>query len=77
MAETWRRAIQKYGSLGAISFEKAFIRNVGIQASLQLKTKSNDYLTITIYAESRFFTNYSKQTFTLIFFLQSSRSILS
>jgi hypothetical protein len=24
MAKTWRRAIQKYGSLGAISFEKAF-----------------------------------------------------
>jgi hypothetical protein len=24
MAKTWRRAIQKYGSFGAISFEKAF-----------------------------------------------------
>jgi hypothetical protein len=24
MAKTWRRAIKKYGSLGAISFEKAF-----------------------------------------------------
>jgi hypothetical protein len=24
MAKTWGRAIQKYGSLGAISFEKAF-----------------------------------------------------
>jgi hypothetical protein len=24
MAKTWRRAIQKYGPLGAISFEKAF-----------------------------------------------------
>jgi hypothetical protein len=24
MARTWRRAIKKYGSLGAISFEKAF-----------------------------------------------------
>jgi hypothetical protein len=24
MAKTWRRAIQKYRSLGAISFEKAF-----------------------------------------------------
>jgi hypothetical protein len=24
MAKMWRRAIQKYGSLGAISFEKAF-----------------------------------------------------
>jgi hypothetical protein len=24
MDKTWRRAIQKYGSLGAISFEKAF-----------------------------------------------------
>jgi hypothetical protein len=24
MAKTWRQAIQKYGSLGTISFEKAF-----------------------------------------------------
>jgi hypothetical protein len=27
MAKTWRRAIKKYGSLGAISFEKAFRPN--------------------------------------------------
>jgi hypothetical protein len=33
MAETWRRAIQKFGSLGAISFEKAF--SIGSRQTLQ------------------------------------------
>jgi hypothetical protein len=35
MAKTWRRAIQKYGSLGAISFEKAF------SSSMQILPESN------------------------------------
>jgi hypothetical protein len=30
MAKTWRRAIQKYGSLGAILFEKAFSWKLGL-----------------------------------------------
>jgi hypothetical protein len=34
MAKTWRRAIQKYGSLGAISFEKAFRTNSRLESEI-------------------------------------------
>jgi hypothetical protein len=31
MAKTWRREIQNYGSLGAISFEKAFTSGLALR----------------------------------------------
>jgi hypothetical protein len=43
MAKTWRRAIQKYGSFGAISFEKAFkVRVSSIFASTSINGRNND-----------------------------------